>query len=405
MRHVATPYSSFLDLTNPSNGGRPGSRHIIPRDVLMRMYPDSPTSPRDPAAHEDEEPEHDQDSPLLPPRLIDPGSLGSSTSRLSPSRKPSLRSLPSTGSVTPDAEAERATVHTARRVRVGDLAVPAHTLASVPDNSPRDEVGPSWARGIGIGSLAKFGRLSWFNREAPPSSYSRPGSRGPSRPTSFAARALSDAEMEAGRVAAGAIRLDMSFRDGPRPLSTVSKGSAKSSGHSVYYDAASRPQTPLISPLPTAVTSAKPGPSHLSTSHGPEGEPPAYEPTAQPAQPGGSGEMPSEITDILDMPIPAPIPPFAAAQSSIGRSGDGKASFPPGLAPMPNPSAWRDSGSGESPASLGSGSFGSAPGISLDILEEAPPSAREGWRQMRGGSGHVQERRTTFGTVRTIPDL
>ena len=36
MRHVATPYSSFLDLTNPSNGGRPGSRHIIPRDVLLQ---------------------------------------------------------------------------------------------------------------------------------------------------------------------------------------------------------------------------------------------------------------------------------------------------------------------------------------------------------------------------------
>jgi hypothetical protein len=45
-------------------------------------------------------------------------------------------------------------------------------------------------------------------------------------------------------------------------------------------------------------------------------------------------------------------------------------------------------------------------GITIDVLEEEPPAAGEGWRSMAsvvvGGGGEQHGRRTTFGLVSTL---
>ena len=91
--------------------------------------------------------------------------------------------------------------------------------------------------------------------------------------------------------------------------------------------------------------------------------------------------------DILDIPAPAPASPFVNARPA----------FPPGLVPLPTPRAWRDSYSSSTP-----NTNSSSVGIHIDVLEEEPPLAREGWRNISGGGGDGSirdPRRTTFGIV------
>ncbi|KAI0044298.1 hypothetical protein FA95DRAFT_1562431 [Auriscalpium vulgare] len=384
------------------NGGgaptpSPAARHIIPRDVLARMYADAPKSPE---AVDEHEP--GVDSPLLPPRPLDPGTTGgrshqSSTSLVSRgSRKPSNASLGSEGSGN---DPDVATVQTARRVRLRSSG----GLSTVADESPTDDAaGASWARAVGISSLKKLGRLSWFrNAEGSNAASSRPnssrvGSR--SRPTSIASRGMSDADVEAAR------RLEIGYRDGSRPLSAVS-GRSAASGNTVFYDAASSASSgvPPVPPLPSGTASSGRGPSvasPLSVSHRPEPErsnsdPPAYEAHTLPPSQALSPTSP-RVVDFLDIPVPRPVSPFTIASSSTSRTGVPRPTVPPGLTLL-NTQAWRDSGSAGTPLSAGSST-----GFSVDALEEAPPAAGEGWRTLSRAIGPEHEKRTTFGLPRVV---
>ncbi|TFY78267.1 hypothetical protein EWM64_g5742 [Hericium alpestre] len=378
----------------------PGARHILPRDVLLRMYEDDEPTPGHTLTPHDEEHEPRVDSPLLPPPAINVDPLVVNSSR----KHHSTQSLLSEGSVTPGGDPEKATVQTARRVRVGDLPprLPDR-LTTVEDESPRDEASPSGATWLG-GSFAKLGRFSFLNRP-PPSPGSRSPSRGVSRPSSLVVHGLSDADVEAARAS---LRPEMGYRDDPRPISTVSgKSAVSSSGGTIYHDASSRPATPGGV---GSNSSAARAPSRLAVSHGPEHSvsdadpaPPAYEAQASPSSSYSGGralasDLRPGFADILDLPAPPPDAPFAASRKST-------TAVPPGLTSMPNPRVWRNSGTGSplSPNSFitaGSNTSGSTTGIMIDVLEEAPPAAGEGWRLMsRGAMDDSQGRRTTFGQV------
>lgn len=213
-------YASVSEPTANSNSTNP-SRHIIPPGVLVRMY--------DEDGHSEDDHEPQANSPLLPPRTLDPDGLGAfGLQRPSAAHKPSNTSLHSERSVTPGNEPEGATVHTARRVRLEDMQrAQPRALSSIEDNSS-PEAGPSaWTRVVGLAGLSK--RLSWLNRSPSPPLSSRPRTpRSPTRPTSFAGRGLADRDLENGR---GLLRAEMGYRLGEasRPISTVSSGN-KSGG-------------------------------------------------------------------------------------------------------------------------------------------------------------------------------
>ncbi|THU91853.1 hypothetical protein K435DRAFT_863021 [Dendrothele bispora CBS 962.96] len=171
-------------------------------------------------------------------------------------------------------------------------------------------------------------------------------------------------------------------------------------------------------------------------------EPPPY-------GPGDSG------VDILDMPVPRGISPFGSTSSlpiketqdqvqvqtqgtsmttpdsSLGSSkktattttsGTTGPSLPPGLgAALTTPSAWHESqtlGTTPSPGSFaarsrngsvpdligsGSGSDRMSTGITIDVLEEAPPKAAERWRDIASSAGGSSgERRLTFGMAQFV---
>jgi hypothetical protein len=272
--------------------------------------------------------------------------------------------------MTPGNDPESALLYTARRVQVGQSS---HTSSGTP-----------WREAIGIPNIL---RRSWLNpkrRSATPST-SSPKS-------SFIARQLTDNEVEAGRSLNAQRRSEMSYRDGTRPVSGVSALSAGSvrSGNTIFYDAPSRENLSSTPPL-------GPPPAHVTTSAGRSGyagssplaadpmrvseeseEPPAFEPTAP-----NTGN-PDDGLDILDVPIPRPASPFASASSTR------RLSAPPGLTP-PDSNAQRDLG-----ASL---SLDPSNAIEFGMLEDAPPAARDSWRQIAQGLPVHRERRTTFGLV------
>lgn len=108
------------------------------------------------------------------------------------------------------------------------------------------------------------------------------------------------------------------------------------------------------------------------------GEPPSYEESRR-ATDQSPGETSSENVDVLDIPAPRPASPFTAASS--------RPDFPPGLISLPAPRVWRDSHVS-----------GDSAGIQIDVLEEAPPTAQDGWRNLSGiGRAPGEDRRTTFG--------
>ncbi|KAG6897013.1 hypothetical protein C0992_004657 [Termitomyces sp. T32_za158] len=128
--------------------------------------------------------------------------------------------------------------------------------------------------------------------------------------------------------------------------------------------------------------------------------------------------------DILDMPVPAAVSPFnSSIKTSTSMMTDNTDElkvhpFPPGLV-VPSPKSWTDEGSSTAhvippirlvnasanvnvtPSSTMS-SQDTATAISMDILEEAPPSARECWRSLAAEQG-ILGRRTTFGLPISSP--
>ncbi|KAF9007415.1 hypothetical protein BDQ17DRAFT_1350604 [Cyathus striatus] len=393
---------------------------ILTSEELLRLEKENEESIDEPRrshdSHEDDHDVHAYTALLPPPRLVDPESA---PYRSTPSLKPyaSHHSL--------DNE-EAVTLLTARRVKVENLG------PRTPQRSPLREIPPEMGSArqsggilgsLGLGSLTGLGRLSWFrNMDSPRHSAHAP--------SSFSPVPLSDNDLETGRSMLGTEKGDSqnsrSFGtgfgpDGARPISGVSARS-NASGGTVYHDAHSStpgtPSTPRLIPPPRAHTPAEIPPLPTTIVHETRWPstttmaPPAYEPIdASPSrQPSGSNltENPPPSFDVLDMPAPAAITNFGSAQSSLRDTASGSTvgirsnPFPPGLELLSK--AWTDFSTGGTTASPGS--FAVLPahdneaGIAIDVLEEAPPSAGEGWRAMAATgavSGRPTSRRTTLG--------
>ncbi|KAF9459040.1 hypothetical protein BDZ94DRAFT_1269228 [Collybia nuda] len=353
-------------------------------------------------------------SPLLPPpRLVDPEFAWTPPSDR-PAFKPQSSYLSQVSSY-PDAE-ESATLLTARRVRVEDLAPrspPRLPLTPLDIGSGASNNG--FLAGLGQG-LANIGRLSWFkNLDGHPP-------RG-SRPQSYLSTPLTDEDLEHGKALLGGPQMSetrssrgLGFgSEGDRPISTVSARSAAT----IYHDAfSSLPTTPVLAaplaPLPRAMTPSGPDQGWPSSSTV-AGEPPAYDLVDTSVNSPSPSTSATHLNhglpvgfDILDVPAPSAVSPFASTSSvgSLREMSTGSSAgiithpFPPGLGLGTNKS-WTDITSSaaqvQAPFAVVS-SHNTNAGISIDILEEAPPSAGEGWRSMAstvnfGGPG----RRTTFG--------
>jgi hypothetical protein len=313
-------------------------------------------------------------SPLSPPPLLNPDHGIPSSSLLKASS-----SAMSAGSGN---EQDDPMVLTARRVRLSQLGPRSQPELRVRDTGSGSTTTGGWGS-LGLGGIARLSRLSWFksfrdNLEDP---YTTPRSRHGSRPSSWTPRPLSDHDIEAGRAL-----LDDGFRP-PRALGTTDEGerpgssvSARSgiSGNTVYHDAESTPGTPPAIPsLPRAYMSSSP--TGLTQSHGDFGAPPLYEPD----QPAKDDDHAPRLVDVLDIPAPASVSQFSSASSR-------SVQFPPGLVTLQSPRSWYESSSSD----------GDNAGISIDVLEDTPPRAGDGWRAIaRNATLSHPDHRTSFGIV------
>ena len=438
---VSVPAAAVLGTGTPRSSPPQGG-YIVPRDVLARMAESDQEEPS-PYSIRIVHPSPPQDqSPLLPPPPLDPDGLAGLGVR--PQGRPvSDRSISSQKTHDQSMHSEKsgasfendpAELLVAHRVKVG--ATPSHSrLATIESVSE-----PSSSRSaLGLSGLsARLGRLSWFRRmsssgpstspsDAPqgaaadsytrtPPRTSRNGSPRHSRHDSVSGstRLLDDPDLEAGPVSPtrrpptldSGLGLGFLSSD-ERPMSSVSaKSAASASGNTVYHSARSRPESSVVEfPVPVTASDAQERLAHLpaGSSAAFAGPPPAYavvddrsSNTVSTRSTNGSNRSngnsdravpplraerpPSEI-DILDIPAPAPATPFTSARPA----------FPPGLVPLPQPRTWRDSYSTDA----SSPTSGSSPGIDVDILDDTPPVALEGWRDLSGAG----ERRQTFGVV------
>ncbi|KAK0444251.1 uncharacterized protein EV420DRAFT_1009285 [Desarmillaria tabescens] len=354
-----------------------------------------------------------------PPPLIDPDSHSSRDSSRN-SRQTHRSSYPIDGD-------EPAMLATARRVRVEDLGPRTSPLSS---NSPLDSPerlhpGTSDAARhsgglLGLGSLVGLGRFSNLFKSM--DSSSRRHSRLPSDDLESGQALLANVSPEMSQRPLGPAMSSMS----DRPMSSVSAKSA-ASGATVYHDAQSSiPSTPVLAGVPVLT----PPPRALAAPNQAElgiwspgsvermrhqasapGESSVAETSTAPSVPTSpvtpvfSGQI-----DILDMPAPRGISPFTSASSmkdtpSNSSFGTKLLSYPPGL-PLSTPARkWEDiSGTTSSMGSYVGGSDGAA-GVTIDILEEEPPSAGDGWRSLAGvvpSSVDEVGRRTTFGLPQFI---
>ncbi|CAL1715776.1 unnamed protein product [Somion occarium] len=399
--------------------------HIVPPDVLNRMmsdYEEENTPPPGIRLVEPSPPAAEY-SPLLPPPRLDPDGLN--TTDLRPPRgsagslhshAQSIGSQKSLGSFEFDPQ-EGAELLTARRVRVGEPGTP-RTISTLPSTDPEAGTSPS-RNTLGLNNLGgRLGRLSWFRRmssagpaahsdsqlvipavdpytRTPPRSHSRRDSR--SRPSSW--RPLSaDAETEHATTPTGNRNSQRESGLGfglnaSRPISSVSARSG-TSGNTVYHDALSTPASDNFDVPSTVAVAGTPMVTTFSESQGSSSTPRAggggaYSsvPTDPPPYESDSTRSDPTEVDILDIPAPSPASPFSSSRPA----------FPPGLVALPTPRTWRDSySSNNSPVTASSST-----GIDIDVLEDEPPRAQQGWRSLAGGAGEggIRDgRRTTFGT-------
>lgn len=353
-------YGAVLDPSISRFSAPPVSQwgHILPPSALLRMNDENPIRGSPPIKEEDE-----QYSPLKPPRPLDPDNVGPLLSKKSQS---SIRS--STSAHYPDTPRswdETAELMTAQKIRVDEVG---HARArQVP--SAISEQGSSRLFGSPLSALS---RLSWFKRLSGGTESSR------GRLSSDANKTPNDGDIEAKGGISGALLVP----EGTRPLSGLSARSGHSSNGTVYHDALSVPETPLLAHLPLAVTSGTR--SRLGQTHVLSGidnpsirivepeQPPEYDESANDA-------ASSTVRDVLDSPAPRPASPFASSTAT-------SRTMPPSH--LVNSRSWQ-----ESLSTLAGSSAGSA-GITIDVLEEEPPPAGERWRSLTGGPDH----RATFGT-------
>lgn len=351
---------------------------------------------------------HGRNAPLPPPpRLLDAEPSQSATLHRAPF-KPQTSHL-SQMSTIPDAD-EPVTVIHARRVRVEDLAsrTPPQLPFSLGNASISSHSG--FLAGLGAG-LASIGRLSWLKT-------SESNSRRTSRTHSYLG--MPNDDIEAGK---SLLHPQMSEStssrgqslgknvDGTRPVSTSSI-----SGTSIYHDAySSLPGTPL-SPLPRALTPSSlvtperggwPSKSSMNTS-----QPSPFDPLVT-LHSSSSTTAIHHGRDILDMPVPSAVLPLTSASTSTLSLKEKNTTsslalksrtLPPGLVLAVPKKSWTDASSGATqvytPFTVIADSENHP--VSIDVLEEAPPSAEEGWRSMAAVIQDGPGRRTTFGGVRFL---
>ncbi|KAF5389500.1 hypothetical protein D9757_004358 [Collybiopsis confluens] len=336
-----------------------------------------------------------------PPRLVDP----------SHSHSRSLDRMPSLGSQI-SSDAGEATLLTARRVRAEDLG-----SRPIADSSrKRDSL-----RGFGLAALGWFQGLG--------SSSSRRNSQ---VVTSLQSTRLGDRDVEAGRALLdadtgapsemsevprfrGQLGLGVGYA-GNRP---VSGASANSRSSTIYHDAqSSLPGTPLVMPPPRALansSSAELGywpPSTTDTSSATAALRFSHDSRTGTQSTSASTDNATTV-DILDIPVPRAISPFASANSlrekgtisSVSSQGKTEFSYPPGLSTFSIPQVWNQTtGTTPSPGSFAATSLHSPEeaGISIDVLEEAPPIPGDHWKFL--ATGH-SARRTTFGNPQVSDSL
>ena len=361
------------------------SRQIIPPSELLRIERErleqeqqmhnEPSTSRIVSRAIPTVPEHY--SPLSPPPPLNLDRSGAQT----PPPKASSSAM-SAGSAN---EQDDPMVLTARRVRLSQLGPRSQPeLRGSDTQAGSSSSGGGWGS-LGLGGLARLSRLSWFksfkdNLQDP---YTSPRSRHASRPVSWVARPLSDYDVEAGRAL---LTDELSpprpmglTEEGERPRSSVSAKSAVS-GNTIYHDAESTAGTPPPIPsLPRAYMSSSQ--TFMAQSHGEFAEPPIYEPDT--AAKDDDNHAP-RLVDVLDMPAPASVSQFSSASSR-------SVQFPPGLMAIQSPRSWYESSSSD----------GDNAGITIDVLEDTPPRAGDGWRAMARNAtlSHPSEHRTSFGVV------
>ena len=342
-------------------------------------------------------------SPLLPPpRLVDPEK---DFRPMDPLRLP-FKSSPShlSHQSSYPIDAEEAVTLTARRVKVESVS-PRYSPVST--GSP---AGPSTSGGglLDALRLSGLGRLSWFNASSEP--------RHSTHSQDYTIEPFTDAEIEHGRLRnpnLGQQQVGLG-PDGVRPTSNISARSAASGG-TVYHDAySSAPSTPVLALPPRAVTPPEaPAEGQAWISGSSSAPPPAYEDPYADSAPGGTSLSTQTGTgDILDTPAPSAIPHFASSPSLRDTNTSSSIAlrnhpYPPGLA-LVSSKVWANSdlsSAGSSPVHLvtphmdSPGRGGADVAIDIDILEEEPPNAGEGWRTMASGFFGPAGRRTTFGLV------
>ncbi|KAI0833776.1 hypothetical protein BC628DRAFT_1307991 [Trametes gibbosa] len=423
------------------SGRKFGGGHIISPEAQLRLEEElSDVPPYASIRVVEPSTSNEAESPLIPPPRLNPDSLGAASHRISThhslrSQKSkearSLMSEKSLGSVGTDPQEEGAELLTARRVKVSRINPPPEAGASGSNMTP-----PSM---LALDRLANLGRLSWFKRmsflgtDSRPISYADPETaaaatgdpytRTPPRHSRNGSHSRTGSHSRPGSVARASplepptadslgrrLRHDSGLGFGmteERPISTVSARSA-ASGNTVFFDAQSRPASSMgtRSSAGTPVSGSMPIPpvppvpqQHMQPSplaHEVQGssstlvhdpatgsmDPPAYEETST-----SRSHTVDDYTDVdvLDIPAPRPASPFSAASS--------RPTFPPGLVPLPTPRAWRDSHASSSP----SPGTDNTSHIGIDILEDAPPAADNGWLSLAGGFRPPDGRRMTFG--------
>lgn len=351
--------------------------------------------------------------PFLPPKLVDSASRSSTEFTLPRppfAKKPSFSSHRSSLPLDVD---ENATLLTARRVKIEDLGpIIIHGSSPIEDRASKPSTSSF------LGSLSAIaGRLSRRRSESLYTSQHQP---------LLQSSPLSDQDLEHARLPPPIFTPHISepalFRgsvsiglnpDGVRPISDVS-GRSQNSGVTLYHDAlSSLPETSsdVASAIASSSSTTKPTvPSQLSQSQTPsyDDQPPIS--TASPSGDTSHAQAFDLGYDVLDMPAPSAI--FKASSnpslqtSTSGATVVDRTTIHSGfLSPL---------GFNASKQSEQSKSTTSSPGIdqdigsgtTIDVLEEEPPTAGEGWRSMAavtsissGGDVERLARKTTFGMV------
>lgn len=369
---------------------RPSSEmagHIIAPGELLRL--DDEEEPQGPPRMYGVSSASDSDSLLPPFASLSPPPMSDgekNSTRKTPSvteKDKSLRSLS-----VPASDMEASEVFTARRVRVQDVGITSPGTDETSSHSHLEAslvAGPSgWRDSFRLSSIQRL-RLSWFGSSSRNSRSSNSRSRSDDVESS---QSLLQPPRRRHHS-----RLQLVITD-DRPISTLSSKSAIS-GNTVYHDASSRLGTPVSVPsramTPATGGGAIPG---GDVSPLPIGAPPAYALEDPYSSVSSRVRIPcSQAEDVLDLPVPAPASQFTAS------GGAGRGSAVVGLDGRSQSRTYCDS------LSVITGSPNEV-GITIDVLDAAPPVAGEGWRAMAGGFGSSRaqegEERATSGTVSAL---